>query len=115
MLGVEIVDVASRLEERGARPAHPKLASTIQSACLKRGLILELGGRHGVTVRLLPPLIITEAEVDCVAEIMAAAIRAAVESVDRVAGAAVEEGRRHDGYLISSRVDPEPCEARGAG
>ncbi|XXY78907.1 aspartate aminotransferase family protein [Sorangium sp. So ce327] len=85
MLGVEIVDSAGRPDERGARPAHPKLASAIQHACLKRGLILEIGGRHGSTVRLLPPLIITEAEVDRVAEIMAAAIRAAVESLDRVA------------------------------
>ncbi|XXU74956.1 diaminobutyrate--2-oxoglutarate transaminase [Sorangium sp. So ce1151] len=85
MLGAEIVDPAGRADARGKRPAYAKLASAIQAACLKRGLILELGGRFGGTIRLLPPLIITEPEVDRVAEILAAAIRSAMESIDRVA------------------------------
>jgi hypothetical protein len=41
----------------------------VQRECLKRGLILELGGRHGSVVRFLPPLVITAVEIDRVAEI----------------------------------------------
>lgn len=45
-------------------------ARRLQRACLERGLIVELGGRHGATVRFLPPLIISEAEVDLVGQIL---------------------------------------------
>lgn len=78
MLGMEIVDPDGTADLQGHPPAHSAKAKQFQRACLERGLILELGGRHGATVRLLPPLIITEGEVDFVGEIMfasAAAIR----------------------------------------
>jgi diaminobutyrate-2-oxoglutarate transaminase len=81
MLGVEIVQ-PGELDARGQPRAGGERAAAIQRACLRRGLILELGGRHGSTVRLLPPLIITEAEVDRVAEIFARAL-ADVESAAR--------------------------------
>jgi diaminobutyrate-2-oxoglutarate transaminase len=68
MLGMEIVD--PRSSGAAPPPAHPALASGIQMACLKRGLILELGGRHGAVVRMLPPLIITATEIDQVADII---------------------------------------------
>lgn len=73
MLGMEIVDPAGQPDGQGHPPAHTARAKQFQQACLQRGLILELGGRHGAIVRLLPPLIITEEEVDFVAEIMFAA------------------------------------------
>ncbi len=76
MLGMEIVDPRG---QSGVAPAYPALASGIQTACLKRGLILELGGRHGAVVRMLPPLIISAAEIDQVAEI----IESACEEVAR--------------------------------
>lgn len=70
MLGLEIVDPASTTNP----PATAgRVASQLQLACLRRGLLLELGGRDGSTMRLLPPLIITEPEVDHVAEILDAA------------------------------------------
>ncbi|WP_263264137.1 aspartate aminotransferase family protein [Pseudomonas sp. RIT-PI-S] len=78
MLGVEIVDPAGAADAQGHPPADGALASRIQRECLKRGLILELGGRHGAVVRFLPPLIITPAQVDTVAERFAAAVRAAI-------------------------------------
>ena len=65
MLGMEIVDADNNSD--GQR------ASRFQQACLQRGLIVELGGRHGATVRFLPPLIISEAEIDHVAEIVSQA------------------------------------------
>ena len=58
-----------------------RLAPLVQRECLKRGLILELGGRHGSVVRFLPPLVITAAEVDRVAEIFGRAVAAAVASL----------------------------------
>jgi diaminobutyrate-2-oxoglutarate transaminase len=38
-------------------------------------LILEVGGRHGSTLRFLPPLIISAQEIDKVAAIVADAVR----------------------------------------
>jgi diaminobutyrate-2-oxoglutarate transaminase len=61
----------------GHPPAFARLAPLVQRECLKRGLILELGGRHGAVVRFLPPLVITAAEIDRVAEIFGRALAAA--------------------------------------
>lgn len=91
MLGMEIVDPAASAHgpadgyapAQAVRPTHPKLASALQHACLRRGLILELGGRNGSTMRFLPPLIITEHEIDHIAEILHAAFAAVpLELVD---------------------------------
>jgi diaminobutyrate-2-oxoglutarate transaminase len=62
------------------RPAAPRLAAAVREACLERGLIVELGGRHSSVVRLLPPLTITDeqaaAVVDRLADAFAAVARA---------------------------------------
>ncbi|MND74758.1 Diaminobutyrate--2-oxoglutarate aminotransferase [compost metagenome] len=79
MLGVEVVDPSGNADHLGHPPAFGRLASFIQNECLKRGLILELGGRHGCVVRFLPPLIITAEQVDEVAERFAGALKAAVQ------------------------------------
>ncbi|TBU85681.1 aspartate aminotransferase family protein [Phytopseudomonas dryadis] len=78
MLGVEVVDPSGLADSLGHPPADGSLASRIQRECLKRGLILELGGRHGSVVRFLPPLIITAEQIDQVARIFAKAVQAAV-------------------------------------
>ncbi len=70
MLGMEIVDPSRPSDAQGHSPADGAQAKRFQQACLRHGLILELGGRHGATVRLLPPLIITESEIDFVADIL---------------------------------------------
>lgn len=77
MIGIEIVDPGGTRDALGHPPADPALASAIQAECLKRGLILELGGRHGSVVRFLPPLIITERQIEHVFEIFTAAVGAA--------------------------------------
>jgi len=77
MIGAEIVDPEQDADRLGSYPAHPALAREIQQQCLKRGLILELGGRHGSVVRFLPPLIITEQEIDLIAEIFHESVMAA--------------------------------------
>ncbi|MCO8254757.1 diaminobutyrate--2-oxoglutarate transaminase [Haladaptatus sp. AB618] len=79
MLGAEIVDVTSEPDELGSFPAAPDLASAIRAECFDRGLIVELGGRHGSTVRFLPPLIVTKDDVDAIAERFHEAVGAAVE------------------------------------
>ncbi|TPQ20406.1 aminotransferase class III-fold pyridoxal phosphate-dependent enzyme [Streptomyces sporangiiformans] len=55
-------------------PAAPELAAAVQRECLRRGLIVELGGRHSSVVRLLPPLTITDEQVDAVLERLADAV-----------------------------------------
>lgn len=64
MIGIEIINPKARPDQIGSYPAAPELASKIQQECFKRGLILEVGGRFGSVIRLLPPLIITKEQID---------------------------------------------------
>ncbi|MFE6835999.1 diaminobutyrate--2-oxoglutarate transaminase family protein [Streptomyces sp. NPDC057705] len=70
MIGVELVD-----PETGA--AAPAFAAAVRQECLDRGLIVELGGRHGAVVRLLPPLTLTDEQAAAVLDRLADAIPAA--------------------------------------
>jgi diaminobutyrate-2-oxoglutarate transaminase len=74
MLGVEIVDPTGRLDSLGNLPQDGKCALAIQQAALKRGLIIEVGGRFGSTIRFLPPLIVTEQEIEVIAAIFTDAV-----------------------------------------
>lgn len=74
MLGVEIVDANGKRDSLGNLPQDGVRALEIQQAALKRGLIIEVGGRFGSTIRFLPPLIITAEQVDVVIDVFAAAI-----------------------------------------
>ncbi|WP_083447193.1 diaminobutyrate--2-oxoglutarate transaminase [Achromobacter spanius] len=78
MLGVELVEPS--LPAGMPQPAAPGLASAVQAECLRRGLIIELGGRHGSVVRFLPPLIITARQIDRVFDIFSASLRAALHA-----------------------------------
>ncbi|WP_046728650.1 diaminobutyrate--2-oxoglutarate transaminase family protein [Streptomyces humi] len=60
----------------GPHPAAPELAAAVQRACLERGLIVELGGRHAAVVRLLPPLTITDEQAAAVMDRLADAVAA---------------------------------------
>ncbi|MFD5409644.1 diaminobutyrate--2-oxoglutarate transaminase family protein [Streptomyces nojiriensis] len=70
MIGIELVD-----PDTGA--AAPSLAAAVRQECLDRGLIVELGGRHGAVVRLLPPLTLTDEQAAAVLDRLADAIPAA--------------------------------------
>ncbi|MEV2215702.1 aminotransferase class III-fold pyridoxal phosphate-dependent enzyme [Streptomyces sp. NPDC050997] len=61
---------------RGPRAAAPELAAAVQRECLRRGLIVELGGRHGSVVRLLPPLTISDEQATAVLDRLADAVEA---------------------------------------
>ncbi|MDE3973786.1 aminotransferase class III-fold pyridoxal phosphate-dependent enzyme, partial [Glaesserella parasuis] len=62
MMGFEIVDERQPQDRIGSYPADGGLAAEIQKACFKNKLLLERGGRCGNVVRILCPLIITQAE-----------------------------------------------------
>lgn len=81
MLGVELVDPRGAVDKLGHPPAFTALAGRVQAECLKRGLILELGGRHGSVVRFLPPLIISAEQMDEVASRFSRAFAAAVDAL----------------------------------
>ncbi|MFI6013758.1 diaminobutyrate--2-oxoglutarate transaminase family protein [Streptomyces sp. NPDC051243] len=84
--------------DRHPRPAAPELAVAIQRECLRRGLIVELGGRHSSVVRLLPPLTISDEQADAVLDRLADAVDAV--SRGRTAGPPTlrpnPRHRRHD-------------------
>ncbi|MGW1875547.1 diaminobutyrate--2-oxoglutarate transaminase family protein [Streptomyces sp. NPDC001975] len=75
-------------------PAAPELASAVQRACLERGLIVELGGRHAGVVRLLPPLNITDEQATAVLDRLADAVAAVARDP---AAHGVRQPRRPDG------------------
>ncbi|ELZ95883.1 diaminobutyrate--pyruvate aminotransferase [Haloferax mucosum ATCC BAA-1512] len=81
MLGVEMVDPSGEPDACGHYPVHSDLADAVRAACFERGLIVELGGRHSSVVRFLPPLIVSQNDVDEIGRIFDDAVEAAVESV----------------------------------
>ena len=76
-------------------PASPALAAAVQRECLRRGLIVELGGRHSSVVRLLPPLTITDEQATAVLDRLADAVAAVAREHD--AGGGREQQRRWRG------------------
>ncbi|MET9835599.1 diaminobutyrate--2-oxoglutarate transaminase family protein [Streptomyces sp. NPDC006385] len=79
---------ATRDRDRHPRPAAPELAAAIQRECLRRGLIVELGGRHSSVVRLLPPLTISDEQAAAVLDRLA-------DAVDAVSRGHAGHGRMH--------------------
>src|SRR5581483_5453116 len=63
MWGIELAD------PHDGRPAG-ELAAEIQAAVLRRGLIVELGGRDDCVVRMLPPLNVTVEVIDTACAIL---------------------------------------------
>lgn len=81
MIGVELVDPeAAPLNDGPQAPPDPVLAHAVQQECLRRGLIVELGGRHSTVVRLLPPLTLTDEQATAVVDRLADALAAAERS-----------------------------------
>ncbi|MFD4523462.1 diaminobutyrate--2-oxoglutarate transaminase family protein [Streptomyces sp. NPDC058470] len=100
MIGVELVDPEATPDPAGgSRPAAPELAAAVQRECLRRGLIVELGGRHGGVVRLLPPLTISDEQASAVLDRLADAVSAVARGHLRRGGGgarAEPDGRSDD-------------------
>ncbi|MDL5204201.1 aminotransferase class III-fold pyridoxal phosphate-dependent enzyme [Streptomyces sp. ALI-76-A] len=62
------------------RPPAPELAAAVQRECLRRGLIVELGGHHTSVVRLLPPLTISDEQATAVLDRLADAVETVARS-----------------------------------
>lgn len=67
MLGIEMIDPATGLHSG-------QLAREVQSAALRHGLILEVGGRDDAVVRMLPPLNVSATTADEALSILRLAI-----------------------------------------
>ncbi|MDI9887877.1 diaminobutyrate--2-oxoglutarate transaminase family protein [Streptomyces sp. HNM0645] len=78
MIGVELVNPDVDDPQADVPPADPVLAAAVQRECLRRGLIVELGGRHSGVVRLLPPLTLTDEQAQAVLDRFADSLEAAV-------------------------------------
>ncbi|MFC5804702.1 diaminobutyrate--2-oxoglutarate transaminase family protein [Streptomyces formicae] len=83
MIGVELVDPDTDEPSADVPPPAPALAAAVQQECLRRGLIVELGGRHSGVVRLLPPLTLTDEQAAAVLDRFADALAAAARSSHR--------------------------------
>ncbi|WP_208898403.1 diaminobutyrate--2-oxoglutarate transaminase family protein [Streptomyces incarnatus] len=115
MLGVELVDPAGAVSEpldqhpaatdpeppHAPQPAAPELAVAVQRECLRRGLIVELGGRHSAVVRLLPPLTISEEQAAAVLDRLSDAV------------AAVARGHEEHGPQHGPPHSPQPGAQHG--
>ena len=55
--------------------ARPDLASSVQTACKDRGLLVGLGGVDWNVVRLAPPLIVSEGEARIATDVLGIAIK----------------------------------------
>jgi len=78
MNGIEIVK-PQQSNKLGQAVADPELAAKIQRAALELGLIIEKGGRQGAVLRFLPPLIISESQIEFVIATMASAFATALD------------------------------------
>ena len=101
MLGMEITDPA-HTDEIGRPKGDGALARQLQAACFSEGLIVELGGRHGAVMRLLPPLNVTATEVDAICGAIARACRI-VEDQEQRHGSkwAADNGERGLAHLAA--------------
>lgn len=86
MIGIELVAADSLIDALGNPLADSAFAKKVQHESLRRGLICELGGRHGSVLRLLPPLILNQEQADFVIRVIDAALAASVEGPQVVNG-----------------------------
>jgi 4-aminobutyrate aminotransferase len=92
-----VLDVRGKGLMIGVEFADPKLAEEVQWACFIRGLLVLECGKQ--TVRLCPPLVASEAEVDTALRIFAEAVEAVAAHPSEVARQAAAAGALHDGEV----------------
>ncbi len=88
----ELMTIRGRGMIQGIACAQPELASEISRAAFANGMIIETAGPLGEVVKCLPPLVLTEDELERGLEILARSVATAVERL-RTAEMAAKEGR----------------------
>ncbi|MFL6113932.1 MAG: aminotransferase class III-fold pyridoxal phosphate-dependent enzyme, partial [Catenulispora sp.] len=88
MIGMEIVDAYAEPDAFGVLPAAPATARRLRAELLSRGVIAELGGRHGAVLRLLPPLTLGDDEAEHLLAAVGRALDVVAEERDAVRGSA---------------------------
>ncbi|GAA2287833.1 hypothetical protein GCM10010415_68940 [Streptomyces atrovirens] len=101
LIGIEVVAPETPPDApHRYRPAAPGLAAAVRRECLRRGLIVDLGGPRASVVRLLPPLTITEEQAAAVLDRLADALHAAARD---------HPARRHDTHEESGIPEGRPA------
>jgi 4-aminobutyrate aminotransferase / (S)-3-amino-2-methylpropionate transaminase / 5-aminovalerate transaminase len=72
MVGLELV------EDRQTKKPAAALANRVRTAARERGVLVGVGGFHGNVVRLQPPLVIDQAQLELVVEILDVALSTAI-------------------------------------
>ncbi|MEU6081705.1 aminotransferase class III-fold pyridoxal phosphate-dependent enzyme [Streptomyces sp. NPDC047108] len=124
MIGVELAGpegwactVGDRNETGEYAPSL--LAAAVQNECLRRGLIVGVGGRRSGVVRLLPPLTISDEQADAVLERLGDAIDAAARDIGRSTRGSVGTSPARTGTAETGTAGTSPAatdaSAAGAG
>ena len=74
MIGIEVFDAEGRTP-------RPDVAAAIQAAALKEGVLVIASGPEGNVIRILPPLVTTDAELDLGLDVLERATVGALEAV----------------------------------
>jgi diaminobutyrate-2-oxoglutarate transaminase len=85
MIGVEVIKPSVNARPG---PQDGELASKIKIAAFEKGLLLETGGRYGAVLRFLPPLIITQSDIELILDRLETAVALALRN--RSGGKVVE-------------------------
>jgi 4-aminobutyrate aminotransferase len=92
-----VIDVRGKGLMIGVEFADPKLAEEVQWACFQRGLLVLECGKQ--TVRLCPPLIASEADVETALRIFGEAVADVAAHPSQIAREAAASGAMHDGEV----------------
>lgn len=72
--GMGLMQAIELVEDRVTKQPAPAATNRFAEACKRRGLLVGKGGLYGNTVRIAPPMLIGEAEVDQACDVMDAAM-----------------------------------------
>ena len=72
---------------QGLLASAPEIADAISSAAFERGLMVETAGPDGEVVKLLPPLLVSDEEIDRALELLSAATADVVDDVEEALAA----------------------------
>ncbi|KAB2907383.1 MAG: aspartate aminotransferase family protein [Kofleriaceae bacterium] len=72
--GMGLMQALELVEDRATKKPAPAATNRFAEACKQRKLLVGKGGLYGNTVRIAPPMLIGEAEIDAACDIMDAAL-----------------------------------------